>query len=69
MSSTQGSWSKSSFSAQGNCVEVKVRDGRVLVRDSKDARSPVLSFTYAEWDAFVRGVRAREFDPPIAAAG
>ena len=36
-------------------------EGR-LVRDSKDTAGPVLAFTAAEWVAFVRGVKAGEFD-------
>jgi hypothetical protein len=34
----------------------------VVVRDSKNARGPVLGFTPDEWDAFVGGVRNGEFD-------
>jgi hypothetical protein len=55
---------RSSFCAGGNCVEVAVLTGdEIVVRDSKDARpdAPRLSFTAAEWDAFVAGVMASEF--------
>ena len=46
-------WRKSSYSLQGNCVEV-ARDGnRVLVRDSKDPLGPQLTFTPSGWAAFV----------------
>lgn len=57
-------WRKSSFSfSNGNCVEIKVPDGStVLVRDSKDQSGPVLQFTAAEWNAFVQGAKAGEFD-------
>lgn len=59
-------WKKSSFSngnGGNNCVEVaKSADGRVLVRDSKAPIGCTLTFTAAEWMAFVRGVRNREFD-------
>ena len=54
---------KSSFSApDGGCVEVGVAGGRLLVRDTKNREGAVLSFTPQEWDAFVRSVRAGEFD-------
>jgi hypothetical protein len=54
---------KSSFSApDAGCVEVGVADGHLLVRDTKNRDGAVLSFTPEEWDAFVRGVRAGEFD-------
>jgi hypothetical protein len=57
-------WVKSSLSfANGDCVEVaSLPDGRVGVRDSKDAAGPVLRFTAAEWRAFVGGVHGGEFD-------
>jgi hypothetical protein len=57
-------WFKSSYSNNGGeCVETKSSaDGGVQVKDSKDAQSPVLSFTSAEWKAFVSGVKAGEFD-------
>ena len=45
----------------GNCVEVAKVDGFYGVRDSKDAKSPVLVFTNDEWVAFVGGVRDGEF--------
>lgn len=59
-------WFKSSRSgSEGSCVEANMSTpGTVLVRDSKlgpDA-SPILTFTHAEWTAFVAGVRDGEFD-------
>jgi len=58
------SWSTSSFSVQGNCVEVRLRDGDVQVRNTRDREGSVLSFTHAEWTAFLSGVRNAEFDLP-----
>ena len=57
-------WQKSSIShANGSCVEVAgLSDQLIRVRDSKKARSPILHFTPAEWDAFLGGVRNGEFD-------
>ena len=60
----QSGWHKASFSASGNCVEVLVRSEGVRVRNTRDRSGPELSFTAAEWRAFVQGVRAGEFDPP-----
>lgn len=59
-------WRKSIRSGNGNaCVEVadNLVDelGVVLVRDSKDRTGPVLSFTRAEWTAFLAGVTDGEF--------
>ena len=77
MDLSKAQWHKSSFSGNngGNCVEVAelkdVADGPghkaehaelIAVRDSKDPDGPKLFFTPAEWDAFVDGVKADEFD-------
>jgi hypothetical protein len=59
-------WRKSTFSNGngGGCVEVAdLSDGGRAVRDTKlGEASPVLWYTKAEWEAFVLGVRAGEFD-------
>ena len=57
-------WMKSSFSGtNNNCVEhAKLPDGSRAVRHSKDPEGPALIFTADEWDAFVTGVKAGEFD-------
>jgi hypothetical protein len=47
-----------------NQVEVTPIAGGMAMRDSDHPEGPVLLFTKAEWDAFVAGVRAREFDIP-----
>jgi uncharacterized protein DUF397 len=55
---------RSSFCAEGNCVEVAaLPGGGIVIRDSKDTRpdAPRLSFTAAEWDAFVTSVVAGDF--------
>ena len=60
----QNGWFKSSFSGSNNCVLIRHGDD-VWLRDSKDSAGPVLSFTRAEWTAFLQGVRAGEFDLPL----
>lgn len=62
-------WRKSSFSGGGTddngCVEVAfLPDGGVALRDTKNRELPAHRYTAAEWDAFVAGVRAGEFDRP-----
>jgi hypothetical protein len=59
-----GTRTKSSYSNGASaCVEAEGTEGGVLVRDTKlGEASPVLSFTDAEWNAFVAGVRDGEFD-------
>jgi hypothetical protein len=58
------SWHRSSHSQDGACVEVARVPGQVLVRDSKDPDGPILSFTFAEWHAFLAGVSGGEFELP-----
>lgn len=65
-------WTKSSFSNTldiPNCVEVaRTSQGGFALRDSKarngagEHTGPVLFFSGAEADAFLRGVKAGEFD-------
>jgi hypothetical protein len=56
-------WRKSSYSsANGQCVEVAHLDQEIAVRDSKNPGEATLVFSAGEWDAFVAGVKAGEFD-------
>jgi hypothetical protein len=57
-------WRKSSASTNnGNRVEMAaLPGGGVAVRDSKDPNGPVLTFTRAEFRAWLEGVRGGEFD-------
>lgn len=57
----QSEWRRSSYCGNGACVEVARTEGGFLVRDAKDAQSPVLTFTPEEWAAFVAGVKNDEF--------
>jgi hypothetical protein len=57
-------WRKSTFSnPSGNCVEAaELSSGEVAVRNSRFPDGPALIFTHAEWDAFVLGASAGDFD-------
>jgi Domain of unknown function (DUF397) len=58
-------YTKSSFSGDGACVEVRrFDDGTIGLRDSKDRSKPPHVFTDGEWRAFIAGARAGEFDLP-----
>lgn len=62
-----GVWFKSSKSGPNcdNCVEVQfVGGGVVQTRDSKDPAGAVHTWRAGEWDAFVAGAKAGEFDRP-----
>ena len=66
MISTDG-YKKSSYSSAGTCVEAcLLPSGMISLRDSKDRSKPPHMFTPSEWNAFVAGVRAGEFDLPAA---
>jgi hypothetical protein len=70
MTIESGVWRKASFSngsGGNNCVEVKAVAGGdlgVYVRHSAWPEGLPLDFTRAEWEAFVKGVKAGEFDLP-----
>ena len=57
------SYRRSTFCGAGSCVEVApLENGWVALRDSKDTARPAHLYTPEEWAAFVRGVKAGEFD-------
>jgi hypothetical protein len=60
-------WRITSFSGgdQPSCVEAgPFRDGsgRVAVRNSTDPDGPQVTYTQTEWQKFIAGVKAGEFD-------
>ncbi len=62
---SQAVWRKSTFSSyNGSCFELaRLLSDRVGVRDTKDNGSgPVLIFNQDEWNAFLAGAKAGEFD-------
>jgi hypothetical protein len=54
-------WRKSSYSNQGNCVELAPSEQGLLVRDSKAPLSGMLSFTDVAASAFRSAVKADWF--------
>lgn len=62
----QLNWRKSSYSgaAEQSCIEVAASPVGIHVRDSKDPRGPVLTFTNEEMEAFVRSAGNGHFDIP-----
>jgi hypothetical protein len=58
---TEPTWLRSTRCESSGCVEAAAVDGYVLLRDSKIEDGPVLTFSRAEWHAFIQGVRQGEF--------
>jgi len=61
MQTREVAWTRSSFCADTNCVELATVDGEILLRDSKVAEGGVLRFSRSEWDDFRTAVAAGEF--------
>jgi hypothetical protein len=59
---SRAEWRKSTASASGECAEVAFIAGSVLMRHSQSPSGAVLTFSPAEWTAFLTGVRNGEFD-------
>jgi len=57
-------WNRSSFrvAATDGCVEVAKTEDGYLIRDSKEPDQRPLHITGDEWVAFVKGVKAGEFN-------
>lgn len=60
----EGGWAKSARSSSMNCVEVRMvgQAEAFQVRDSKNPDADILTFTRAEWEAFLAGAKDGEFD-------
>lgn len=59
-------WRKSTYSSgggNGDCVETATTADQVAVRDSKHPTAAVLTFTPAQWQAFVTATKTAQFDP------
>ncbi|KAA2264077.1 DUF397 domain-containing protein [Solihabitans fulvus] len=52
-------WFKSSYSgtADNGCVEVRIREDMVALRDSKNPAGPSFAVPRASWDGFLNGLK------------
>lgn len=55
-------WRRASFCASGECVEIAQRGNTILVRNSNEPERRAVRYTPEEWQSFVKGVKAGEFD-------
>jgi hypothetical protein len=64
---SSAAWISSRACNNSACVQVAHLDsGMVALRDSKDISKAAHIFDREEWAAFVAGVKAGEFDLPVA---
>lgn len=56
---TVSSWSKNN---PKTCVAVAMKSEGVAVRNSNDSNRKTVYFTHGEWQAFIAGAKAGEFD-------
>lgn len=54
-------WKKASHCADAACVEVKIKTNQVRIRSS-DFPQAEMGFSRQEWEAFIKGAKAGEFD-------
>ncbi len=53
---------KSSFSSKSyKCVGIRKEAEKIFIINTK-TKGPTVEFTFDEWEAFVKGVKAGEFD-------
>ncbi|GAA0737054.1 DUF397 domain-containing protein [Dactylosporangium roseum] len=52
------SWRRSAWCGTNACVEVAEQGDTLLVRDSKEERGEVLSFSKSDWAAFMVELRS-----------
>lgn len=57
----RGKWITSSRCDSGACVQVRLTEDAVAMRDSKSTEGPVLQFSADTWNQFLAGVRAGDF--------
>jgi len=63
----EGEWRRSTYCGSNSCLEIRLDNGRIAIRDSKVHNGPILQFDRTEWAAFLKGARNGEFDlPPMA---
>jgi Domain of unknown function (DUF397) len=60
----QALWRKSSFSGNGDCLELLVCTDGVRVRDSKRPDGVQLRLSFVQWATFLAKVRTGELDKP-----
>jgi hypothetical protein len=59
------SWRRAQRCDAANCIEVAASGDSIVIRDSKSAQGPVLTYDRAEWETFVEGIKLGDFDSLI----
>jgi Domain of unknown function (DUF397) len=58
----QSPWRTAKASASENCVQVRSEHDMIVVGNSRSPDGPFISYTQAEWAAFLDGAKKGEFD-------
>ncbi|WP_306216357.1 DUF397 domain-containing protein [Actinoplanes sp. RD1] len=58
MASTTTEWKRSSYCADGACVEVALDGEHVAMRDAKDPQGPVMRVSRQDWQNFTARIVA-----------
>ena len=56
-------WRRSTYCADGACVEIAEAGEATLMRDSKNPDQPPLAIDSTAWAAFIQGIENGEFKP------
>jgi hypothetical protein len=62
---TPVTWRKSSFSQNGNCIELASDKKSIFVRDSKDHSGNILGFRPTDWSIFIARIKSAEHSSPL----
>ena len=57
-------WHKAATCGSSACVEIAFTADSILVRDSEDPSGARLKFNFADWGAFIAGLRIETLTPP-----
>jgi hypothetical protein len=50
-------WRKSSFSVNGDCVEIAIQNESVLIRDTKDRNGGIISVSCSAWRELIQAIQ------------
>ena len=55
-------WKKASYCNGGECIQVAITNGRVILGDSKNPSGPIILASYSQWNSLVGKIKRGDFD-------